>query len=151
MGCDIHTIIQYKRSNGEWSIENTPEEIRDKWEPRNYVLFSILADVRNFYHDIKPICIPRGIPKDFCKIDIDSYNDDDNHIHFLLNGGTHSRSYLTLKDLKEYDWDQIISAYGCDFKTYCSDFYNNLIPKLQELSDKYGGDENVRIVFSFDN
>jgi hypothetical protein len=37
------------------------------------------------------------------------------------------------------------------YRECCSEFLENTIPKLQELADKNGGSQNVRVVFFFDN
>lgn len=216
MGCDIHFLVQTKRKNREWKNE---EIIEDSWCRRNYELFAILADIRNYY-DIKPICTAKGLPLDLSKEDRED---------FEARNNAHSFSYHSLKDIKEYDWDQIVTLTGMvTINTYrnwmkqrkiggpetyskgscgplvlhisnyameniinstedegeeisntifkckkwpngknivfctsiewnstckdlCSIFYYDRIPILQTLSDKYGGPENVRIIFSFNN
>jgi hypothetical protein len=217
MGCDIHYLVQTKRENGEWKNEGIPEDA--SFYGRNYELFAILASVRNYY-GIKPICTPKGLPLDLSEEDRENLED-------IYTGDAHSFSYYSLKDIKEYDWDQIVTLTGIvkidayrnwmkqgkigdpeayskvifgplvlhisndsmeniitstedegkeisetifkckswprnivfctnirwdsTCKELCPTFYNNTIPALQKLSDKYGGPENVRIVFSFDN
>lgn len=85
MGCDIHTHVEYLRTvngNKEWIDGNFYKrnpyfekgkddgeqelEIVHPYSDRNYTLFSILADVRN-YGNNKPICEPKGLPIDCCK------------------------------------------------------------------------------------
>ena len=56
MGTDIHGVLQIKDHNG-W--ETVQEINRD----RNYLLFNILAGVRN--KEAQCISIPRGLPEDF--------------------------------------------------------------------------------------
>lgn len=71
MGCDIHLYIEYREKN----INNDKRKSNDislDWRSfggrinpgRNYALFALMADVRNF-HDQFPVSIPpRGIPSD---------------------------------------------------------------------------------------
>lgn len=85
---------------------------------RNYNLFSVLADVRNGVrgnpflltepatgHYIAPIDSPRGLPKNMSLELRRAINekDHDSDAHFYI--GDHSFSYLTLRELQEYDWD----------------------------------------------
>ena len=56
MGCDIHLHIEVK-IGGKWEHWGSPDV------PRNYALFALMADVRND-GTIKPICQPKGLPKD---------------------------------------------------------------------------------------
>lgn len=98
---------------------------------RNYDLFAILADVRNGtgFAGVKTgepfnfISEPKGYPDDISKElrhDIEGeYNEDgyDDSIPHLSN--EHSASWLTLKELTDFDWTQIHRGYGCiDEKTY---------------------------------
>lgn len=89
MGCDIHTITQ-RRADGVW--KNLPVTPFD-W--RSYGMFAFLAGVRN-YSDIRPISMPRGLPEDFD-------NGEDGEGEYV---GDHSFSWLTLKELLDFDYDQ---------------------------------------------
>jgi len=128
MGCDIHLYTEVKKTvnntkrwfNSDNYTKNRYFDGVDKWEKeyevneiygdRCYDLFSVLADVRNGYgfagcetgEGFKPISKPKGIPEDTCK-EIKAENEE-------WGGDGHSHSYLTLKELKEYDLDQ------CTFK-----------------------------------
>jgi hypothetical protein len=121
MGCDIHLYVEAKK-NGKW-------EAIDKWQTdsdgyfcvpyeerfytgRNYNLFSILADVRNGYgfagsdtgDGFKPISSPKGNPSDISeqvKAESDKWGSDG-----------HSHSFLTLKELLDYDWTQKTTLRG---------------------------------------
>lgn len=176
MGCDIHFWVE-KKVSGKWALldekdgnmfpctwccgESDNSDIIIKcymcggsgknsldYSNRNYITFSILADVRNWEegHEryIKPISKPRGIPEDSRVFEI--YNQD---MYWAHSGSTH-----TLKQLKEYDWNKkVVGGYynGETYADICGDFYYSIIPPLEKFSDIYGGDENVRIVFFFDN
>ena len=105
MGADIHVRVEYKpygeRSwvdgdfyrRNRWHKEFKEEreyEVVPIYDGRNYMLFSLLADVRNDGL-IEPICQPKGVPEDCCesvKKDIE-YWDVDGHSH----------SYFTLAEL----------------------------------------------------
>lgn len=58
MGCDIHTIVQIKR-NRKW--EYVPE-LPKVFDERNYHIFSILANVRNYWNTKG--FEPKGLPLD---------------------------------------------------------------------------------------
>lgn len=111
MGCDIHTYVEVKRHiNDEekwvtadyykknpyyllYSDEDKEFEVAHIYDYRNYELFSILADVRN-YSNNKPIFEPRGIPKDCCQEIRDEYK--------MWGSDGHSHSWLTLEELMDY-------------------------------------------------
>ena len=68
MGCDIHLYIEYKNKKVEF------DGYKDSWHSfsqrinpgRNYAMFALMANVRNYYSDGKfPVLVgPRGIPED---------------------------------------------------------------------------------------
>jgi len=85
MGCDIHGYIEIKIGN-TWVAY---KEI-DIW--RDYELFSIMADVRN-YNDTKPISKPRGLPLDvsaLSKASSDAWDEDG-----------HSHSWISCKEMED--------------------------------------------------
>lgn len=207
MGTSITSLVECKKSDGSWKV-NDYSPIDD-----NYILFSILSDVRN-HDNIIPISQPRGLPEDLDKerhrptthLEPIPMNSEE----YLTYFGSISCSYHTLKDLKEYDWDQIVTMkrfvdvesykewmsrgkigkpieyslsacsnisnsemeeviryeeegiphikarplhtivnWEASCKDLCPEFYNETIPALEKISEKYGGDENVRIIFCF--
>jgi len=130
MGCDIHMFCEIRfHKEGKWQevgkifknkyhkpgkenvvdedgYEWNPEFVRTPYDIRNYDLFAILADVRNGrgFASIKtgegfvPICEPKGLPKDVSEF-IREQSD-------RWDGDGHSHSFLTVQELKDYDWDQ---------------------------------------------
>lgn len=112
MGCDIHTHVEIKqvtKGKEKWNCADyfklnryfdpndndwgSKHEIVGICNDRNYSLFSVLADVRN-YGDTESICQPKGIPEDCCneiKEDYQFWGED-----------AHSASYFTLKELMEW-------------------------------------------------
>lgn len=110
MGCDIHLTVE-KLVDGKWvdqsawktEHQGTPDEYTtqvryDQWYGgRNYALFALLADVRN-YHNFKPLADPRGIPANASR----EYREWATR----WGGDGHSHSYLTLKELLDFDWTQ---------------------------------------------
>ena len=105
MGCDIHTLLEKKCYDGScwnnvdyWQYtydEDSSYKLRliDFYDDRNYELFSVLADVRN-YQDLEYICEPKGMPED-CSKETQDYIDS-----WGLDG--HSHSYFTIKELYDY-------------------------------------------------
>ena len=111
MGCDIHLFTEIKKSiNSEdkwvnvdnWRYNPYYQEGNNNWERmlsvesiysgRNYELFGILAGVRNRNND--SIDDPRGLPEDVSEVTKKESDRGD--------GDGHSHSWLTLRELKEY-------------------------------------------------
>lgn len=126
MGCDIHAMIEV-RIDGRWYNAGDPII------SRNYRIFSILANVRN-YDEVPFIATPRDLPEDatfamksLYKVDI----------------GGHSASWVSLKEIinfymqgKEEDILQ----------------WKQLIKKMKRAKKTYGvKTKHVRLVFYFDN
>ncbi|MCK9447315.1 hypothetical protein M0Q50_10730 [bacterium] len=162
MGCDIHTYVEV-RENDIWEyfyvkifsytdynrgyIKNS---CCDPFGWRSYTMFSFLGDVRN-YNGIQPIKDNIGLPKDISKDvkEIELQDSDDNHSH----------SYITLKELIEYDYD--ISYKSTNYtdgdllteddiyvpRDNLNDLFFIHIEELKQL----GEPDDVRIVFWFDN
>lgn len=113
MGTDIHLRVQ-RKENDKWvwadGIGDTFDWERDDgktfYSDRNYRLFSILADVRNgrgfagVYtgEGFNPIAEPRGLPEDMRSMSGKEVWD--------AELGEHSYSWLTVKELVDYDWSQ---------------------------------------------
>ncbi len=131
MGCDIHLYLEKRifrfddknKENGiwvsadKWTVEEWkvlyPEDYENNfsvnyndriYSGRNYDLFAILADVRNgrgfagvkTREGFNPISYPKGLPDDIStevKREAESWGADG-----------HSHSWLTLKELLDYDW-----------------------------------------------
>lgn len=156
MGADIHVFIEQKTisknepliaewiSIDEWVYDPYFEETCVKnpyWSDRNYLLFAILADLRNVY-SIHPISLPRGLPDDI-SVEVKTRSD-------IEGDDAHTRSWLTLKELLEYDWKQPF----WDDNNVCYPleemviaFVNEFIPRLIKIDEP----ENVRLVFWLDN
>lgn len=107
MGTDIHGFLEsrYRPEQG-WFREC---EIEDS---RNYVVFAVLANVRNGFgfagvptHEpLKPIAEPRGLPDDHTT----GYGED---VEYEF--GDHSFSWLTLDEIADWPgWDQVLHEQG---------------------------------------
>lgn len=147
MGCDIHLGVE-KRVNGKWERVNPPDDYpRDEWDKeqlakhtlgsenhrwytarlaekwygdRNYEAFAVLAGVRNYF-DIEPIAEPRGWPADMSealkeRIDFRKDREIDDWLWF----GDHTASWLTARELAEFDWEgQFVTLGGIvDWSTF---------------------------------
>ena len=119
MGCDIYIVVERQSENGQWERVwthdwqvpdpvGTPERFRE----RNYDLFGILADVRNGHgfagcvtgSGWPSIAPNRGVPAD-------STVTPDEHNEYAI--GDHSFSWVSLDELKAFDWDGVTAdAYG---------------------------------------
>ena len=111
MGCDIHTRVEYFNNDEHWVCgdtfrlnpyysgsdpwEDDPYEVLEVCGGRNYELFAVLANVRN-YGDMEYIDDPRGIPDDDCRRTEMAYR--------AWGEDAHSASWFTLKELM--DWNK---------------------------------------------
>lgn len=122
MGCDIHCYAEVKKKGKwekvgsifkdpsyDWYKENYEEipyyvhEFTDSpYDGRNYSLFAMLAGVRNDYNII-PISKRKGLPSDISPEIRGEYS--------IWEYDGHSPSWLTVKELKEYDWKNKIAEY----------------------------------------
>jgi len=96
MGCDIHAYVDFKsfkKDNCDWYIKNLAQ-IR---LGRDYLLFSYLADVRN-YNNITPISPPKDIPKN------NSYIVEHDYTLFVLDDAEtiNESGYCSKKQAEEY-------------------------------------------------
>lgn len=99
MGCDIHPHVEVKTDNG-WQEVKTIYRLNGSSEEtkpqsiiieRNYALFGMLADVRN-YDENEPISEPKSLPSDVSTEVAESFEAE----------WFHSSSYVTLKELYVY-------------------------------------------------
>lgn len=126
MGCDIHMYVEKKKADGTWKamdkwVEEAEDDEPSYWNAdynslvyngRNYNLFAILANVRNGYgfagcdtgEGFVPISEPKGLPDDVTE-EVKRCSDQ-----WDCDG--HSHSYLTLKELLDYDWLQTATLRG---------------------------------------
>jgi hypothetical protein len=151
MGCDIHSFVEVKKLN-KW-------ELVDDWiDNRSYGWFGFLANVRNYSH-VPSISNPKGLPQDISEggaIEWDNEYDG------------HSCSYLTLKELLDFNYDQefedrrvtrqtgnfidgsALAEPGEGETITIREFLGTLLDHIHKLKE-YGEPENVRVVFWFDN
>lgn len=106
MGCDIHSYLEVRDSDGTWrhlpdplkSAPGGPESGPTEPFPyRDYGLFGFLADMRNHSHT-PVIAEPRGLPDDVTpaiRSDYESWT------------GYFAASWLTVAELLAYDYDQV--------------------------------------------
>ena len=122
MGCDIHLYVE-RKVDDKWITADkwTPDPYAHEGEEsrlivdyddrfygqRNYDLFAMLADVRNGRGfagcvtgaGFNPISTPKGPPDDISP-EVKRESDE-----WGVDG--HSHSWLTLAELKAYDWNQV--------------------------------------------
>lgn len=118
MGCDIHICVE-KRTDYGWEVVEgksqwSGEMVVEGWlySGRNYSLFAILANVRNGYgvagvdtgDGFVPISMPRGLPDDVSR-------DVRARVGYWGPDG-HSHSWLTLRELEEFDGEQTTKHRG---------------------------------------
>lgn len=132
MGADIHGLLQARYAGSKhWFNEC---EIEDG---RNYVLFSVLANVRN-YNDLIPIAAPRGLPED------SGFSAETEQIGSVWMGD-HSYTWFTLDELSEWDgWDQKIGDESV------REYVQTFLLWLEYAKSKTRGME-ARIVIGFDS
>lgn len=115
MGCDIHAVIERRKTYGEdyhrWQNAGEPDIGRD------YEVFAALAGVRNS-DGIEPISPPRGLPGvTGVHVDDSGFTGDCREQPcyefeaYYLHGwrqDAHSASWVTLAEVKAYDAEQMV-------------------------------------------
>jgi hypothetical protein len=145
MGCDIHLYIEYKSKEkdfGKYKYKQQWQSFGGKINPgRNYAMFALMANVRNYYNDGKlPVLIePRGMPAD------SSFHSTSDNRCYISNGGSGSDVPMeTAKRWVENGSSQFI--YGVNGEPYwvtnpdwhshswlMTDEFENIISKYLEL------------------
>ena len=176
MGCDIHIFIEVKR-NGKWlkfeddhftlDDYDKKEYKKDKggtpFDWRSYSMFGFLADIRNYSNCI-PLSKPKGLPNDSEYLNEDGYysgsgwgmNNTSKKEDLERDYDYHSFSYLTLRELSEFDYEKTFlderpqtDTYG-KIITYREHLGGMFFVHLEELKT-LGEPDDIRIVFWFDN
>lgn len=129
IGCDIHTQVEIKKENKWIHINEVPEE----FERRNYSTFSILAGVRSSFN-VKPISEPKGIPEDASRETLEDIKE------WVEDG--HSHSYLTLKELKTFDFTDYKKTKVKVVKAFYDAFigFGGILPKEMSVEETKPGD-----------
>lgn len=141
MGADIHTVAE-RRGTNKWV------EVRGNYfKEQDYARFGFWANVRNYAQC--PLIVPdapRGLPKDFDAGEQDEYGSWDRPA-----GAEHSYSWLTVKELVEFDYGQMMTNMRVEnpegermtFREFLGPWY------FKEL-DRLVASGAERIVFGFD-
>jgi hypothetical protein len=195
MGCDIHSFAEVKK-DGKWQRVMEPH-FKD-WdgklttEPfawRSYGIFAFLADVRN-YSIITPLSEPKGLPADSEWLNsphqyayennpmngaVIPYKERETNLQDISSDyDYHSHSWLTLKELTDFDYSKTfedrryakttINKDGGKFvdgralanegegekTTYRNFLGSGFFQDIAQLQTM-GAPDEVRIVFWFDN
>lgn len=177
MGADIHSFAEV-RTNGKW--QRVDEKIftaygDDKtsgpFETRNYGVFGFLADVRN-YSCCQPISQRKGLPDDsewLNEVEHDEFYGDSSHKQDFQEN-YHSLSWLALKELVDFDyeqtfWDRRVTKQtgpnSWNGAALADEGEGEVITYRQHLGEGFFNDlevlktlgavEDVRIVFGFDS
>jgi hypothetical protein len=175
MGCDIHSFAEIRnKQTNKWekvgdhfSLDEFDKKYYKKekgenpFDWRNYSMFAFLAGVRN-YDRCEPLSEPRGLPKDISIEVMEEYE--------KLRYDAHSASFLTLKELLDFDyekefWNRRITKQTSpnswngaslaeegegEIISYRDNLGEWFFIHLNELKE-LGEPEDVRIVFWFDN
>lgn len=191
MGADIHSFAEVK-TNGKWVRVEEPKfddygdtKTTEPFGWRSYAVFGFLADVRN-YSCCEPICETKGLPNDSEYLNsISPYAYDRNPMNGEVipeneretvkkdvqeDGNYHSMSWLTLKELLDFDYEQKfwdrrvtkqVSPNGWDGAALADEGEGQTITYREHLGEGFfkdidvlktlGSSEDVRIVFWFDN
>jgi hypothetical protein len=119
MGTDIHIAVETRGDDGTWTLVD--KEVKSEWgdyttnengipDSRDYRLFGVLAGVRG---KAPPITAPKGLPADMsAKLSsLADATDDPEGVPWLWLGD-HSFSWLTLREILDYDWQQTTEHSG---------------------------------------
>jgi hypothetical protein len=107
MGCDIHMYLE-KKIDGKWASAVPITKDKEGWfeinredriyHDRNYLLFSVLAGVREPIPGVWQKYKVKGFPKDADPMI--------KKIYKRWGSDAHTASHLTLKELEEVDWNK---------------------------------------------
>jgi len=131
MGCDIHGVLQKRGpKEGEWT---TFASIDRFFDGRSYLLFGILAGVRN--QDVEVISDHRGLPEGF---------EGDTE-------GQHNLGHCTFKEFLDYNWTQMYIDYDGE-STPLGELFTWLHLDVYKIcTEEKTQPEDIRIVFGFDS
>ena len=136
MGCDIHALIEARETSGRfarWVCSGEPSL------DRNYFIFGVLSgDCGRRRGDAKPIQSGRGLPDKW---------DMSEAARALLTGDNpdlHSHGYVTLAEMKAAD-------VGSGDVPFGTESWDELIAEVASHRPSAGTDNDVRLVFAFDN
>ena len=90
MGCNIHGYLEILTDSGWYALQALSSD-------RDYDSYGVLFGVR-VYIEIPPVVEQRGIPEDAYYKTKEAYEE--------WNGDAHSPTWMNVKDLLAYDWDQ---------------------------------------------
>ncbi len=159
MGCDVHMFLERKLEDesNEWASadiwdkndlfidypdssfpEYKVKAVNRLFNRSSYILYAILASVRNDDNKIIPIAKPRGLPSNVSEM-------VRRQEEFWGVEG-HSHSWLTLDEIINYDWTQTFTDYHGEIRCY-KDYFEIFINKIHTIN-KTG---TFRTVFWFDN
>lgn len=153
MGCDIHVYTEYKLRSEKyelnkwinidnWECELDFLQVDSFYDDRSYLLFAMLADVRN-EREVAPISKPMGLPKDMSwgtTYGMTSYDDD-----------LHSYSHLKLSEMRKYLLGLGNDDLSVVMKNTLSDFIDKLVAHVIEKGYTVENEDSIRIVFGFDS
>lgn len=141
MGCDILMHSQVKAKDGLWDWYD-----QDIFNERSYTLFGILDGTRS--SEFNPIIEKyKGFPEDSRdKLTVPGPWDYDYVTESGVYLGYAGVNYLTLKELKSFDWDQKTkNGWNLRDMTFCEE----VLPYLEAIAQKLGSEESVRIVWGY--
>lgn len=138
MGCDIHAHFEIKINN-EWLYYSEPDI------DRNYDLFTLMADVRNYDRGIKPISKPRGLPKDITKTTAlkNKWWTPDGHSHSWLN----SKEVTKVIDWHKKQTDDYL-RHSRQWGYLDGNGWNWFLKSKQDYPEEI---QDFRLIFWFDN
>lgn len=173
MGCDIHSFAEVKHGDRWEKVGDVfaLDKFGQKWHGkprtdspfdwRSYGMFGFLADVRNYSH-VPTIAAPKySLPPNVSEVVKEAYGEDCDW---------HTATWLTLRQLMEFDYDQIFwdrrvtkktSHNVWDGAALAEEGEGVKLPMREFLGERFfaeietlktlGNPDDVRIVFWFDN
>lgn len=142
MGCDIHTFVEKKNEDGKW----IPVQDCHPFDRRSYSLFGFLANVYNLSQS--------PFITDFRMFPADSLRFDEKYLDELIEDGYFGMSWVTLKELLDYNYEVIFinkregsKPEPVSMREFLGEGYFEELESLKKLGDS----NNIRIIFYFDN
>ena len=153
MATDITIYIEKWTPESGWKFIGSDDDIFGEFLKRNYALYAVLANESEDFEWVDdqttrgliPISPARGIPKDA--------DPEESYAKIKYKKDPYGRwypSWVTLKEILEYPhWDKFLFIDDQNKEKYrdrCSQFVDEFVPKLQELTDH---PTHLRLVYDF--
>jgi hypothetical protein len=132
MGCDIHGYIDYLTEGFKGETEKRACDFAKVDINRNYLLFSVLAGVRN-YDNLIPLSKPKGLPE------LVSYTVESDNTIYITENSTDDDDYTTPEQAERWVKNGSSTYYKNHWVTH-PDWHSHSwlnLEEMRQLREKY--------------